>query len=399
MGRTYRTAQRAFARKPMLCRLPAHQSEHRPAWEKAGYAAQLDRDLPDEICCAKLGFAVKAGTLPINPLHTASAARPLPFRRPTWVRKSAEMPEAARMQPVPQSQAPITPDVPAAFLQNHAGRSTDNATGNKPLSLLRNKRMNRLSMPFQPSVFAGLFPAIMAIALGAFWWLGNMGNPTLAGAVPSSAKAQSSEARTSAYPAPKTPSEQHGYQATTATATQAGSGKDRNDSKEIRRQAEPSQSLPVSDLQPGAVVDSLGSSAVEPRPAIADSTSEDSKEHPSEKQNRRAPQPTVTANEKDRSKDSSRLRAKASSEARKGRVTLAKASTKPSPKRQVMQASSKRRPGNTNLLTQKTSMGNEFQQCKSKPSFLQREKCKWKICAGNWGKDGCPAYNHDVARY
>jgi hypothetical protein len=404
MGRNYRTARCKSTSNSPSWRLPAHQPEHRPAWEKTGDATRSRHDYPDALFCAKLGFPVKAGVLPTIPLQTASAATPLPPRRPTPMIKPVEIPEVASTQPVPAPRAIITPDFPAARPQKpslqHAIPSVDNATADKSPPFIRNKRVKRPSMPPRSRVFAALVSIILAIAGGASWWFGSAGNTRFVQALPSSVDAPSSGVKTSADSSSTARSKQHHYQAA-ATGTHASSGKKGSYLKEIHRRTEPPHSLQVSGRQPDAVVDTRSASAVTSRPATADaSTSTTSKEQSGEKQNRRAPQRNVTASGKDRLDEVSRLGAKASSETSKGRAGTAKASQKPfASKRQVKQASSKRSSGNANLLVQKASLANEFKQCKSRPSLLQREKCKWRICAGKWGKNGCPAYNHDVARY
>lgn len=36
----------------------------------------------------------------------------------------------------------------------------------------------------------------------------------------------------------------------------------------------------------------------------------------------------------------------------------------------------------------------QYAQCTRLESFLAREKCKWRVCGGKWGAQGCPAYQH-----
>ena len=33
-----------------------------------------------------------------------------------------------------------------------------------------------------------------------------------------------------------------------------------------------------------------------------------------------------------------------------------------------------------------------YAQCQELESFLRREQCKWQVCSGKWGLDGCPSY-------
>jgi hypothetical protein len=31
-------------------------------------------------------------------------------------------------------------------------------------------------------------------------------------------------------------------------------------------------------------------------------------------------------------------------------------------------------------------------RCEKLDGLIWRERCKWKICDGRWGRDGCPAH-------
>ncbi|WP_143131451.1 hypothetical protein [Noviherbaspirillum humi] len=33
-------------------------------------------------------------------------------------------------------------------------------------------------------------------------------------------------------------------------------------------------------------------------------------------------------------------------------------------------------------------------QCEREPSLFAREACKWRLCSGQWGRNGCPSYHH-----
>lgn len=43
------------------------------------------------------------------------------------------------------------------------------------------------------------------------------------------------------------------------------------------------------------------------------------------------------------------------------------------------------------------SLGARYAQCTQQQGFLRREKCKWEVCGGKWGKQGCPSYKHKLA--
>ena len=51
---------------------------------------------------------------------------------------------------------------------------------------------------------------------------------------------------------------------------------------------------------------------------------------------------------------------------------------------------------NTTILASKsTGTQNKYAQCQERGNFLQREQCKWQVCNGKWGQDGCPSYAND----
>lgn len=46
------------------------------------------------------------------------------------------------------------------------------------------------------------------------------------------------------------------------------------------------------------------------------------------------------------------------------------------------------------LASKATGAANSFAQCQALDNFLGREQCKWQVCNGKWGQDGCPSYAH-----
>lgn len=38
-------------------------------------------------------------------------------------------------------------------------------------------------------------------------------------------------------------------------------------------------------------------------------------------------------------------------------------------------------------------------QCDRKTNFIRREFCRWQICNGSWGKNGCPSYQQQASTY
>jgi len=45
------------------------------------------------------------------------------------------------------------------------------------------------------------------------------------------------------------------------------------------------------------------------------------------------------------------------------------------------------------------SVHSELAKCQRNASFFVREKCKWRLCDGQWGKNGCPSYETKSAAY
>lgn len=48
----------------------------------------------------------------------------------------------------------------------------------------------------------------------------------------------------------------------------------------------------------------------------------------------------------------------------------------------------------TLLASKASGTPNSYAQCQALDSFLRREQCKWQVCNGKWGQDGCPSYAH-----
>lgn len=38
-------------------------------------------------------------------------------------------------------------------------------------------------------------------------------------------------------------------------------------------------------------------------------------------------------------------------------------------------------------------------RCDRKNNFIRRELCRWQVCSGSWGKNGCPSYQQQAATY
>lgn len=54
-------------------------------------------------------------------------------------------------------------------------------------------------------------------------------------------------------------------------------------------------------------------------------------------------------------------------------------------------------PQELRLASRAPATQNKFAQCLELGSFLRREQCKWQVCNGKWGHDGCPSYSSDTS--
>lgn len=45
------------------------------------------------------------------------------------------------------------------------------------------------------------------------------------------------------------------------------------------------------------------------------------------------------------------------------------------------------------------AMASLLEQCEQAENFIRREQCKWQLCGGKWGKNGCPSYPSRTSLY
>jgi hypothetical protein len=95
---------------------------------------------------------------------------------------------------------------------------------------------------------------------------------------------------------------------------------------------------------------------------------------------------TVAAMRKDRNEEIDRIRTQAFSETRKDRLSRIRAPAK------VPATSRRFRPS-----AKVASARSELTQCGRNANFFHRERCKWRVCGGRWGQNGCPSYDHKQA--
>ncbi|HJU71430.1 MAG TPA: hypothetical protein VJ603_06255 [Paucimonas sp.] len=73
---------------------------------------------------------------------------------------------------------------------------------------------------------------------------------------------------------------------------------------------------------------------------------------------------------------------------KKSAPTIAKAPTKPHEDRSALLLAQ-----NSATPTSKLPASQDrYAQCREIGNFFRREQCKWQVCNGKWGQDGCPSY-------
>jgi hypothetical protein len=153
-------------------------------------------------------------------------------------------------------------------------------------------------------------------------------------------------------------------------------------------------SAPLAVAQAGQEVASApltvaASRASAPKPAT-------SKKIARTKTTRRTGKRTAVAARKERDEEIGRLKTQAFSETRKDRLDRGKAAGKPSVRAtQFDPQSAKPASSKTKQLASTAGLHNQFMQCERNGNFFSRERCKWRVCGGKWGLDGCPSYRRD----
>jgi hypothetical protein len=97
---------------------------------------------------------------------------------------------------------------------------------------------------------------------------------------------------------------------------------------------------------------------------------------------RQAKKRSAPVAKQDRSEEIDRLRTQAFSETRKDRVGRI-SGAKPGARMPISSVKSAR------LVT---ATRRAFSECDNSANILRREQCRWKVCGGRWGRNGCPSY-------
>jgi hypothetical protein len=368
---------------------------------------------------AKCGLPLEAGVLPTPPVPTASAAtpvigaRPKPRRIPPDMPVVGSYPRVGIQQAAEKQQPERLPELPKAPVNKktavtlppdqsvsdqhdrhaavHSRWSSRAAAAHSPKPekrspLTRRKHAMRIVTPLQVGLVGSIFTASMAVVLGTAWWIDAPRN-TQAVAV-------------TASPSP-TPA------VSPVNGTEKGTEKTPdNVIPTIRVNETPvvagvSPTITVVRATPGEASAPLAVAQARQEIAVAAGRaprpkSATPKKIASAATTRRAGKRTAVASRKERTEEIDRLKTQAFSETRKDRLDRGKAAGKPSARAaQFDPQSAKPTSSKTKQLASTAGLRNQFMQCEHNGNFFSRERCKWRVCGGKWGRDGCPSYRRD----
>lgn len=380
------------------CGKPSMASTSQKELEKKNIYACVPHGMNGEaLFRAKRGFPLQAGVLPTIPVQTASAVAPIIAPAPTRRRTLSEISDLISHSQIEKETAnrPIPVEIPVAPGRQEPWKARTDPESRLPFS--RRKRVKRL-MPITTPLQAGLVGSIitvsMAIALGSVWWNKSSSNGQAAQVsffsppmqLPSAAKipGYASGSGHSIIPEDKAP------------LIVASIQPDRREAVTDQEQASAAGPFEPPD-QKGAGMENIPENRlVEPaktskKNITARSSSSRftriAKAEPSSRTSRRT---AGAARKKERIEEIDRLKSQAFAETKKDRLDNARASGRTfAPTTHFSQQSAKR-----------TSINNEFLQCGRHSNFIHREQCKWRLCGGKWGRNGCPSYQHtETASY
>lgn len=392
MRKNCRTEYRRSASGRPIYKLPMSQSEHPHAVAKRGYVSWFYSKYLNMKFRARHGFMLETGVFPTKPLQTASAATPLPPDRRTPKKKPVEATQTTPLLP-PEQPSKAIPDFPEARTRRHTTIGTDDPGEDKSLSRIRRKRTQRYFMPLQPRLFAGLFTAILVIGASVAWWLETPDNVMIAqAALPASAKQQAAGTGTSGQSGSGTKPHIYGTEGAHAT----GNGKEILQ-KQPAAETRQTQAIPFSEHQ--SEPHSLPVDGAR-RATAGIPTLPEPEQQADAGESRRASQQSIAASENEPAEEINRSKVETPSKTRTDRVVTARSARMPStPASRPNNPATKKTSGKASRSVKHASVAQQFNQCRQKPSFFGREKCKWQVCGGRWGENGCPSYTHDVVSY
>lgn len=374
----------------------SHRSEHPAPSKNSDYVLRKYNKFRDAKFFSTLGFPLDSGVLPTKPMETASAATPWPRRRRTPHIVPPKTPAAPAIPIHREEQAKLSPERPAKPVEKLRVMQADAGMPDPvtPPRAIHRKRTVRRLLSLSSGLFAGAFTTLVAIMLGTFWSLETVDHTILAkgGSPSSSAAASKGAVSMSGQPSHQIHAVANRY-----------SGKVRKEMSPVNSQAEvgtvSEQSASIAEPATNSGINPAMDSITDTHQNASDRSKSVSSKKPAETA-AKSRQSGRASNKNGRADEINRLKAQAFSETKEDRVGGGKSSRKSSSSSNgSSQKPAKKRAYKARRLAAKNSLADEFKQCKRKSNFFQREKCKWRVCAGKWGKSGCPSYNHDIARY
>jgi hypothetical protein len=352
---------------------------------------------------AKCGFPLQADVLPTIPVQTASAVAPMmapaqapasvPARRRTLSEISDLIADSQIGKETPDRAPSIEMPARSDRQEPWISRSEPEATESR-LPLSRRKRIKPLmpiTTPLQVGLVGSFITVSVAIVIGSVWSNKFSNDVRIASANFFSLPMQS----TFIANAPEfASSNSHIKSEDKAPLVVAGIQPERIDTAAAPEQdPAPETQTPAPDsFKPpepkGADAvnvseNHLVAPAKTSRKNIAarlssSSTIKTAKAGPSSRSGRQA----AGIARKERLEEIDRLKSQAFAETRKDRLDNVRVSGRSyAPTAHFSQQSNKR--SNTNK---------EFLQCSQHSNFIHREQCKWRVCGGKWGRNGCPSY-------
>ncbi len=336
----------------------------------------------------KSGFRLEAaGVLPTKPVQTASAATPAiaPISSPRS--GFPGIPAVPSGPAIAQPAATGKPPRTDPLRKRQASRADGHGRSARRSHPSREKHVTRISSSLQTTLVGSiLLVGIMAV-FSAMWWMGNdRGAPAIAGffsqpatALPAEKISNKASLFIQDNPTPTVEPRPNGGAAIPQEAASA-----------VTQTPKPAPAIPEQALAKMPQTPSDTTAA----PASRQMTSKKiAKIEPIPRTMKR----TVAARKKQRIDEISRLQTQAFSETKKDRLGSGKhGAGKPPPSYRFDQQSMQRNSYDTNRADKRAGrLRNAFNACERSAGFIQREQCKWRVCGGKWGQNGCPSYKRE----
>ncbi|MDB5839864.1 MAG: hypothetical protein JWQ23_1816 [Herminiimonas sp.] len=344
-------------------RSPAARTTDRQLPKDADYISHPRIIDPHPRFRSKPGFPVESGVLPARPVPTDSAAIPLASAQR---RAGASAHEKPGMMPLTHNPA--------------TGKPAPGAPAAARMPVLRNKLARQLASA------AGIVVAVTGLGFGTAWWLNEMSYRELVAArqAPAAmvAPAPAAQMEKPGYVPPAAPPKQVLAAAAAAAAVPAA-GLAIADAERPETLAPRSALAALALENPPVAVAAPARAAPRAADAPAAVTASTPEATPAPMKNLKKPKKRYTElARKERTEEMERLQTQAFSETTRERIGAAPNRASP-----LQRQSARQRPARVAQASR-----NALGQCQQLSNFFRREQCKWQVCDGRWGRNGCPAY-------